>query len=169
MYMRPISKVRFDALAGYARQPLSFLMAEEVAWLEQGNERVLGTLIRDNEDGDYGGIITALDRRGRFRCVHVSPFIKSRRHAEVAMRREMEAVAHQDDAEYHQGDEQGEPLDFFRSIVARERLHRDFAMVAEQEGFSSARGIIEPMMHWFEDRDGNFVEQFQPTGFDARI
>lgn len=167
--MRPIPKVRFDALAGYARQPLSLVMAEEMGWFEHGNERVVGTLIRDNEDGDYGGIIMALDRRGRFRCVHVSPFIKSRRRAEVAMCREMEATAHQDDADYYQGDEEGEPLDFFTPVVPQERLHPDFAKVAEQEGFSSARGIIERMMHWYEDPDGNFVEQFQTTGFDARI
>ncbi|BAS01168.1 glycosaminoglycan attachment site [Blastochloris viridis] len=85
------------------------------------------------------------------------------------MRREMESVAHQDAAEYYQGDEKGEPLDFFTPVVARERLHPNFAKVAEQEGFSSARGIIKPMMHWYEDPDGNFVEQFQTTGFDARI
>jgi hypothetical protein len=35
--------------------------------------------------------------------------------------------------------------------------------------FSAARGIIEPMMRWYEDADGNFIEQFQTTGFDARI
>ena len=167
--MRPISKVRFDALAGYARQPLSFFMAEEQAWFEHGNERVLGTLIRDNNDRDYGGIILALDRKHRFRCVNVSSFNKSRRHAEVAMRREMESVAHQDNSKHHQGDEEGKPLDFFKPVVTRERMHPDFAKIAEQEGFSSARGIIEPMMRWYEDPDGNFVEQFQTTGFDARI
>ncbi|MEE1657612.1 hypothetical protein VB618_15505 [Microvirga sp. CF3062] len=167
--MRPLSKARFDALAGYARQPLSFVMAQEVGWFEHGNERVLATLIRDNEDGDYASIIMGRDRKGRFRGVHVSQFNESRRHAEVAMRREMEAVAHRDDAEYFQGDEAGEPLDFFTPVVAWERLHPDFLKVVELEGFSSARGIIEPMMHWYEDPDGNFVEQFQTTGFDARI
>jgi hypothetical protein len=25
------------------------------------------------------------------------------------------------------------------------------------------------MMHWYEDPDGNFIEQFQTTGFDARL
>lgn len=25
------------------------------------------------------------------------------------------------------------------------------------------------MMRWYEDADGNFVEQFQTTGFDARV
>lgn len=168
-HMRPISKVRFDALAGYARQPHTTFVAEELAWFEHGNERVLGTLILDKEDGDYGGIIMALDRKGRFRCVSVSPFEQSRRRAEVAMRRAMESVSHLEDAEYYQGDEKGDPLDFFTPVVAQERLHLDLVKVADLESYSSARGIIEPMMHWYEDPDGNFVEQFQTTGFDARI
>jgi hypothetical protein len=39
----------------------------------------------------------------------------------------------------------------------------------DEEVYSPARGIIEPMMRWYEDADGNFVEQFQTSGFDARI
>lgn len=35
--------------------------------------------------------------------------------------------------------------------------------------FSAAREIISEMMRWHESADGNFVEQFQTTGFDARV
>jgi hypothetical protein len=65
--MRPLSKIRFDALAGYGRQPSLSVAAEELVCFEHGNERVLATLIRDNTDGDYAGIIMGRDRRGRFR------------------------------------------------------------------------------------------------------
>jgi len=41
--------------------------------------------------------------------------------------------------------------------------------LTEDVSCSAARGIIEPMMHWYEDPDGNFIEQFQTTGFDARL
>lgn len=167
--MRPISKIRFEALAAYARQPLALAMAEEVGWFEHGGERVLATLIRDKTDNDFGAIIMGRDRKGRFRCVHATGFNESRRRAEVTMRRDMERISQQDDAEYFQGDEQGVPLDFFTPVVPRERLYPDFVKVSELEGYSSARGIIEPMMLWYEDADGNFVEQFQTTGFDARI
>ncbi len=34
---------------------------------------------------------------------------------------------------------------------------------------SHARGLIEAMMPYFEDVDGNFIEQFQSTGFDSRF
>src|SRR4051812_44341733 len=44
-----------------------------------------------------------------------------------------------------------------------------FAQLLDAEGFSCARGVIEAMMPYFEDVDGNFVEQFQSTGFDSRF
>jgi len=42
--MRPISRVRFDALARYARQPMAGYFSEELAWFEHASERVLGIL-----------------------------------------------------------------------------------------------------------------------------
>lgn len=52
---------------------------------------------------------------------------------------------------HHQGDERGEPVDFFTPMHAPEVLHPDFQQVASEIGFFPARGIIEPMMRWHED------------------
>jgi hypothetical protein len=38
-----------------------------------------------------------------------------------------------------------------------------------EERYSPARELIEAMMCFYDDTDGNFVEQFQTTAFDARI
>ena len=73
------------------------------------------------------------------------------------------------DEHYYQGDERGHAMDFFRPLSSKKQLHESFLKLNEQVKFSPARGIIEPMMRWYEDLDGNFVEQFQTTGFDARI
>jgi hypothetical protein len=70
---------------------------------------------------------------------------------------------------HHQGDEKGEPVDFLTPVHPPESLHPDFQQLANEIGFFPARGIIEPMMRWHEDLDGNFVEQFQSTAFDQRI
>jgi hypothetical protein len=37
------------------------------------------------------------------------------------------------------------------------------------EGYSPAVELMKSMMRWHEDANGNFVEQFQTTGFDARL
>lgn len=167
--MRPIPLVRFNALAGYCREPLSRYYADEVGWFENAGERVLGVVIRDRTDGDFAGVILARDRRGRFRAVSLTDFEPSERRAKVSLWREMECLSLASDEEYYQGDESGTPLDFFTPRVPQDRLSNDFRKLAEAESFAAARGIIEPMMHWYEDPDGNFIEQFQTTGFDARL
>jgi hypothetical protein len=167
--MRPISLVRFNALAAYCRRPETFFVAEESAWFEHGCERVLGTIIRDLTDNDFAGIVLACDGYQRFRCVGITQFERSQRRAEVLLRHEMDRLALAPDDKYCQGDKESISLDFYTPQIARARLNPSFISLLELEGYSPAKGIIQPMMHWYEDADGNFVEQFQTTGFDARI
>ena len=93
----------------------------------------------------------------------------SARRAEALLRPALELAAMAPDEEHHQGHARPVPVDFFTPVVRKARLAQDFLTLTEQEGFSPARGIIEPMMRWYEDVDGNFVEQFQTSGFDARM
>ena len=167
--MRQLSQVRFDALAGYARGPMTAFFSEEMSWFEHAGERVLGSVVRDVHDNDFAGVVFARDRRGRFRAVDLTGFMSTPRRAQVVLRQKMELLAMAPDSEYYQGDEVGTPLDFFTPRAEQSRLHPHFIALTEGEGYSAARGIIEPMMHWYEDPDGNFIEQFQTTGFDARL
>ena len=70
---------------------------------------------------------------------------------------------------HHQGDERGVPVDFFSPLHAPEDLHPAFRILSSDAAFLPARSIVEPMMRWHEDLDGNFVEQFQSAGFDQRM
>ena len=167
--MKPITLIRFNALAGYCREPQTLYMAEEVSWFEHSEERVIGIIIRDREDSEFGGVVLARDRNDRFCSVLITQFYPSQRRAEAFLHREMEKLSMAPDEEYFQGDEEGSPVDFFSSIAADERLNPSFVKLRDEPGFSPARGILEPMMRWYEDADGNFVEQFQTGGFDARI
>lgn len=167
--MRPISLARFNALAGYVRQPHTLYTAEEILWFEHGDERVLGTVIRDRTDGDYGGVVLGRDRRGCFRAVALSSFDPSPHRAKALLRREMEQLSMASNGEYYQGDETGVPLNFFSNTKKKKDLNPDFLKLTEDEGYSPARGIIEPMMQWYDDPDGNFIEQFQTTGFSPRL
>jgi hypothetical protein len=167
--MKPIPLVRFNALAGYARAPMARITGEELGWFENDNGRIVGALIRDRTDDDFGGIVFAQDQRLRFRAVDVSRFESTPKRALASLRRAMEREARALPTEHHQGDERGHPVDFFASTHPDERLNPNFVRLAESEGYSPARQIIEPMMRWYEDADGNFVEQFQTTGFDQRM
>src|ERR1700724_3170200 len=95
--MRPISLMRFNALAAYCRRPEIILYSEELKWFEQGGERVLGVLMRDYADGDFGGQILGRDARERFRWIGAGEFNLSQRRAEISLRGEMERLAAEPD------------------------------------------------------------------------
>jgi hypothetical protein len=167
--VNPITLLRFNALAGYARMPMARVGAEELSWFEHADGRVVGALIRDRTDSDFGGVVFAQDQRLRFRAVDVTDFNRNRRHAQVALRRAMERAALAAPEEHHQGNDRRPPVDFFKYTRPSEQLNQNFVRLAESEGYSPARQIIKPMMRWYEDADGNFVEQFQTSGFDQRM
>jgi hypothetical protein len=167
--MRPISRLRFDALAAYARDPRANLLSEELGYFEHADERVLGILIRDRTDDDYAGMVLARDELHQYRWIKGTDFQPTPRHATALLRRELELTAMQSEDTYHQGHKRTKVVDFFAPVVDRELLNPAFCSLIEAEEYSSARGIIEPMMRWYQDIDGNFIEQFQTTGFDARL
>ena len=167
--MREINRVRYDALAGYCRDPVARLLAEEVAWFEEGDKRVLGAIIHDFTDNEFGGIILGRDEKGRFRCIDGTEFNQTLSKTKQDLSKKMQDKAKVPIQSYWQDDGVGQPVDFFQPLVPRDKLHKGFINLAESEGYSPAREIIKPMMNWYEDLDGNFVEQFQTTGFNSRI
>jgi hypothetical protein len=126
-------------------------------------------LMRDIADQDYFGLVFAQDRKLRFRNVSLTPFVISEAEAEAALDAALDVAVQAPPESHHQADEKGDPVDFFTPVHALNRLNPNFVKLISEECFSPARGIIEPMMRWYEDADGNFVEQFQTTGFDQRI
>jgi hypothetical protein len=166
--MQQIPRIRFDALAAYCRAPQHVLTGKELRWFSFDNERVLATLIRDTIDGDYGGILLARDEMKRYRCEDTTAFFDSTDAARAAIKEQAHHLLAALDKQAKPA-EQLPPIDFFAFAHPPEKLHPSFVQLADLEGYSPAHGVIEPMMRWYEDADGNFVEQFQTTGFDARI
>jgi hypothetical protein len=167
--IKPITKAKFEALAGYIRGWMSFLISHELKWYSDSAERVLGVLMLDTVDGDFAGVVLGRDARRRFRAVTVSAFSDSVDIARASLEVDLDEWAHMPDEEFWQDDEQGPPMDVFIPVVPTPRLSPPFVRVATGEGFSPARELIESMMPYYEDVDGNLVEQFQTTGFDARF
>lgn len=166
--MRSISRARWDALAAYCRHPMAQALSQEIAWFEAADENVLATIIVDT-DNEFSGMILARDLMERFRWIGATDYFSTPEEAIVDLSAKIQALLPGLEEERAQGDETGSPVDFFKPVVAEEKLHPNFRTLAAGEAYSAARGIIGAMMRWHEDVDGNFVEQFQATGFDARI
>jgi hypothetical protein len=58
--------------------------------------------------------------------------------------------------------------DLFSPVVAEKKFHPGFKVVLNSKGHVPARTMMNRSFASFNDVDGNFVEQFQTTGFDAR-
>jgi hypothetical protein len=166
--MKPISKLRFNSIAGYVRNPILFVISDELEWYEAGNEKVLGVLFRDRTDNDFGLCVLGRDQLKRFRAVRVVTSLPSTKRARNQLRIELAKCVKWKKEEFYQGDEKGEPLNFFKPVVPNEKLNHVFREVSIRRKHPG-RDLLSEMMNWYEDVDGNFVEQFQTTGFDARV
>lgn len=167
--IEPISLRRFDGLAGYARAPMTRLLFAEIEWFATPNERVLGIIVHDNTDNDFGWIILARDEHFRFRAIDVGHSHPTQEAARDHLFKLMNVESAANEKSHHQGDAKGKPTDFFTPVAPEDRLSALFNILSKEERYSPARGIIEAMMRWYRDADGNFIEQFQTTGFNPRI
>jgi hypothetical protein len=57
----------------------------------------------------------------------------------------------------------------FDALVDENRLHPSFVAMRDSPRSDAARWMVDDVYQTFEDRDGNFLEQFQTTGFDSRF
>jgi hypothetical protein len=167
--MRPIPIERFNALAGYIRSPWIALAAKELAWYEAGDEKLLGVVSLDTVDNDFVATVLARDKKGKFRGFSLQINIKTPEEATNWLRDSFAELLPEAPETFHQGDEIGSAMDFFTPVADRALLSPSFVRLTTADGYSPALGLIREMMQYFDDADGNFVEQFQTTAFDARL
>ncbi|HEU4691582.1 MAG TPA: hypothetical protein VFS23_24635 [Vicinamibacterales bacterium] len=167
--MKPISVERFNALAGYIRSPWTSLSARELAWYEAGDEKLLGVVSLDISDHDYVATVLARDAKKRFRAFALTINLETQDAAREWLDERLNELLAYPPEHFHQGDEQGAVVDFFAPVTDAARRHQHFEHLTTGDGYSPALGIIRELMHYFDDADGNFVEQFQTTAFDARL
>ncbi len=59
-------------------------------------------------------------------------------------------------------------IDLFADLGKKAKLHPSFVTLRDSPGYKPARRMLRELQQHFDDPDGNFVEQFQTTGFDSR-
>lgn len=85
MPIRSIDVARFNALAGYTRNPRLVALVQEFHWFESDDGRVLGVQTWDRFDRDFGWIALGRDERGQFRAIDVDSSLPSAEHARDAL------------------------------------------------------------------------------------
>lgn len=168
MNIKPLSFARFEAFVGLTRSPATEFFSEELEWYADEVERLLGVVLLDTVDFDFSYVVLARDEHKQFRGIAFDASYPSLEAARSKLFSEMERLHTLNDSEFHQGDG-FDGIDLFSPVTPPEKQNLAFQLIHGDEGHSSARGIIQEMMHHYQDVDGNFVEQFQSTGFDSRL
>lgn len=166
--IKQLDRKRFNALAGLTRSPAAACIGEELAWYANEEETIIGVLLRDIIDNDYAAVVLARDEGGRFRAFDQEASLESEESARGWLERVIKWHTGLGLKMYPQGHPERGP-DLFTPIVPPARLHPDFVHVANDSAYFPARNVITKIMPYFIDIDGNFVQQFQSDGFDARL
>lgn len=167
--MKPISKNQYDLYVFFTRSNLAEFFNEEIEWYINEAKTLWAVICLDRQDKDYTVIFSARDENRQIRCIDVKIDIvdidQARKllfsHAKVL---ESESLKVKDQTVNKKVVE-----DLFIPKVKESKLSPNFKLISESPFHSAARNVINEIMPHFFDVDGNFVEQFQTTGFDARL
>ena len=170
MSIKVISRQRFEALS-FMRLGRVKLISEEQEWYTDDNENVLGVVILDKPDQDWLYVILGRDEVARFRAIDQDINFKTVAEARTALTQKMEEYARAGENMFPQGLDQKNQKTFqiFEPLLSQKLLHQDFIVLAESNGYSPAREILKEIAYTFVDTDGNYIQQFQTNGFDARL
>lgn len=168
--VKPLDIKRFNVFAAHTRSPAAAYNSKELAWFSNEEETVLGVLLLDTIDNDYVGILLGRDEVAKFRCFDIKVSIETETEARNWIENTIKWHSRNGAKIFPQGDTNNKkPLNLFTPIKSIEKLHPSFMNIIKLDGFLPARQIISEIMSHYIDIDGNFVEQFQTTGFDARL
>lgn len=170
MNIKAISQPRFEALC-FMRLGRAKLISEEREWYSDNDENVLGVIIFDKPDEDWLYVILGRDEVARFRAIDQEINYKTDAEARNALHKKMDEYVRAGQSVFPQGLERKSQKTFliFKPIAQQDALNPTFSVLAESNGYSPAREIIKEIAYTFEDPDGNYLQQFQTTGFDARL
>ena len=167
--MIPIRKERFEALIAYTRNPLAAgVLSKEVEWYASDNEALLATIIID-VDNEFTAIILGRDADLKYHCIDSSMPFEQINDARKNMFAESKKLLEDGESIFPRGNESNKTQNLFDVICAKEKLNPNFENIRSLKEYSSAREIIAEIMPHYKDVDGNFIKDFQTTGFDSRL
>ncbi len=167
--MHPISKERFEALVAYTRQPFADgITSKELEWYANENEILLATVIVDC-DAEYSSIILGRDVDLKYKCVNLPVLFANKNDARKYMILESKKILNEGMSSFSHDKKNSQILKLFNIICNKKKINQHVKKISSSIEYSSAKEIIEEIMPHFKDVDGNFIKDFQTTGFDARL
>jgi len=166
--IKSISKQTFDAYVQSSRHPNAIFIVEEIQWYANTDETILGFVAVDKIDNDFSAAMLGRDEIGRFRAFNLETSFEKLEDAVSWLKNTIKWYTALGKTVFPQGDP-GKQYKIFDVKIPKDKQHPYFVRLNNDDSFIPAKKIINNIMPYFIDIDGNFIEQFQTTGFDARI
>lgn len=168
--VKPISQARFEALC-FSRVPTAKLYSRETEWYSDEGENVIGAVVFDLSDADWGFVVLGRDEVARFRAIEVEVSLPTEGEARANLQQKILQVSVAGEKMYPQGWEhkRRKVFSLFDPVIPPDQQDGFFKILSKGTGYSPAKEIIAEIAYTFEDPDGNYIQQFQGDGFDARL
>lgn len=168
--IKPISRARFEALC-FMRRPTAKLYSEEREWYADQDENILGIVALEKIDSDWAYVVLGRNELARFAAIDQDVNLSTADEAREALHKKMLQYSAAGKTVFPQGlvRKGQKTIKLFQPVLPSARQHPDFVILSTSSGYSPAKEIIAELAYTFEDPDGNYIEQFQGSGFDARL
>ena len=162
-----ISLSRFELLGGWERgEHFRRTCALKSAWATS-DENVLGAVYFIEKIGRFTYTLEVADKSGRFRRFFLALPLFTARKAEASIRADLELIESGKKAA-PEVDAVPWGMDLFGAELS-DNLNPKFLNLRDAPQSSATKRAISEVARWFNDLDGNFVKDFQTTGYDARL
>jgi hypothetical protein len=167
MKMVTLPHARYSALT-YAVSPVAKIFAIEKEWYSDPDETVIGVLLLDRQDKDWSWLVLGRDVDGLFKAVETKNSVETCEIARNELRERMKDIVATGEHVFPQ-EAKARKNRILEPVVTPEKLHPNFRALITLDGYSPARAIIQEIAYAFVDVDGNYIREFQTTGFAARL
>ncbi len=166
--IKELDKKRFDAFVQTSRSTILEYIGKEISWYSNEDESIIGVVVLDKTDNDYASIMLGRDEVGRFRAFNLQVNFPYSTVAEEWLFNTIKWYTGLAKKVFPQGDPK-KSYELFKTRIPIEKQHPYFIKLNRSDAFLPAKELIVNIMPYFIDIDGNFIEQFQTTGFDSRL
>ena len=165
--MKSLNFNKANILLLFTRDPFIKIVNKELEYYSSDDETLIGFVSLDREDKTFHAMLFDRNLKNKYCLVSMDLDHSTIEEARLSLEKQM--------CSYVRNEKTQEPNisanDLFTPIVSPKQQHPFFKMLLDKNGYySAAKIVLEELFFHFEDKDGNFVNQFQSkNGFDARI
>lgn len=165
--MKAINLNRAELLLLFSMPPAAKYLYPLVECYASDDDRLVGVVAFDTLDGSYNTVLYDRDSINRYRAVDIEIDFPNADEGRNALEESMRNYVRNEEKMKNYA----KPIDIFSVVAKPEEVHPFFKMLLDPDGFFvPAKEVIRELSYHFEDKDGNFVNQFQSVnGLDARL